>query len=84
MLELARKYQLPVETDGPQQERLRQQLSRREKLPGVGLGLGLVSHPAAHCGGPGALQYLRESRGLSEATLDAFELGYAPDQWMAC
>ena len=31
--------------------------------------------------GQGALQYLRESRGLSEATLDAFELGYAPDQW---
>ncbi len=33
VLELARKYQLPVETvDGPQQERLRQQLSRREQL----------------------------------------------------
>ena len=30
VLDLARRYQLPVETvDGPQQERLRQQLSRR-------------------------------------------------------
>jgi DNA primase len=33
VLELARKYQLPVETvEGPQQERLRQQLSRRETM----------------------------------------------------
>ena len=33
VLDLARKYKLPVETvDGPQQERFRQQLSRREEL----------------------------------------------------
>ena len=33
VLELARKYQLPIETvDGSQQERLRQQFSRRDKL----------------------------------------------------
>ena len=33
VLELARRYGLPVETlDAPQQERLRQQLSRRESL----------------------------------------------------
>ena len=33
VLDLARRYQLPIETvDGPQQERLRQQLSRRDKL----------------------------------------------------
>ena len=36
VLDLARRYQVPVETvDGPQQERLRQQLSRREKLQRV-------------------------------------------------
>ena len=36
VLDLARKYQLDVETiDGPQQERFREQLSRREKLHNV-------------------------------------------------
>ena len=33
VLDLARKYQVPIETiEGPQQERFRQQLSRREGL----------------------------------------------------
>ena len=83
VLELARKYQLPVETvDGPQQERLRQQLSRREKLHrALALASGWFRTQLRSAAGQGALQYLRESRGLSEATLDAFELGYAPDQW---
>ena len=83
VLELARKYQLPVETvDGPQQERLRQQLSRREKLHrALALASGYFRSQLRTEAGQGALQYLRESRGLSEATLEAFELGYAPDQW---
>lgn len=83
VLELARKYQLPVETvDGPQQERLRQQLSRREKLHrALALASGWFRTQLRTASGQGALQYLRESRGLSEATLEAFELGYAPDQW---
>ena len=83
VLELARKYQLPVETvDGPQQERLRQQLSRREKLHrALALASGWFRTQLRSESGQGALQYLRESRGLSEATLDAFELGYAPEQW---
>lgn len=83
VLELARKYQLPVETvDGPQQERLRQQLSRREKLHrALALASGYFRSQLRTDAGQGALQYLRESRGLSEATLEAFELGYAPDQW---
>ena len=83
VLELARKYQLPVETvDGPQQERLRQQLSRREKLHrALALASGWFRTQLRTEAGKGALEYLRESRGLSEATLEAFELGYAPDQW---
>jgi DNA primase len=32
-------------------------------------------------GGANALRYLREARGLSEATLADFQLGYAPDRW---
>ncbi|MFO7630646.1 MAG: DNA primase, partial [Prochlorococcaceae cyanobacterium] len=83
VLELARKYQLPIETlDGPQQERLRKQLSRREQLHRVlTLAAGWFRSQLRAPEGSSALAYLREGRGLSEATLEAFELGYAPERW---
>jgi DNA primase len=83
VLELARKYQLPVETlDGPQQERLRQQLSRRDQLHRVlALAAGWFQAQLRSPEGEAALAYLRDSRGLSAATLEAFQLGYAPDRW---
>ena len=83
VLELARKYQLPVETlDGPQQERLRQQLSRRDQLHRVlALAAGWFQAQLRSPEGKAALAYLRESRGLAETTLEAFQLGYAPDRW---
>ena len=83
VLELARKYQLPIETlDGPQQERLRKQLSRREQLHKVlTLAAGWFRSQLRSPAGAAALAYLRQGRGLSEATLEAFELGYAPEQW---
>jgi DNA primase len=83
VLELARKYQLPVETiEGPQQERLRQQLSRRETLQrALALASGWFRTQLRAEGGAEALTYLKEKRGLREATLEQFALGYAPDQW---
>ena len=83
VLELARKYQLPVETvEGPQQERLRQQLSRRETLQrALTLAAGWFRSQLKSAGGAEALAYLKEKRGLREATLEQFGLGYAPDQW---
>lgn len=83
VLELARKYQLPIETlDGPQQERLRKQLSRREQLHKVlTLAAGWFRSQLRSPAGAPALAYLRQGRGLSESTLEAFELGYAPEQW---
>lgn len=83
VLELARRYQLPVETvDGPQQERLRQQLSRREALHRVlALATGWFQSQLRSPEGAAALAYLRQSRGLSETTIDAFALGYAPERW---
>ncbi|WP_414027498.1 DNA primase [Cyanobium sp. ATX-6F1] len=41
----------------------------------------MVPRPAAQPGGASALAYLKEQRGLSETTLEAFELGYAPERW---
>jgi DNA primase len=83
VLELARKYQLPVETlDGPQQERLRKQLSRREQLQKVlSLASGWFRSQLRAPEGEAALAYLRQQRRLSDTTLEAFELGFAPDRW---
>ena len=83
VLELARKYQLPVETlEGPQQERLRQQLSRRDQLhKALSLAAGWFRSQLRSPDGAAALAYLRQQRGLSEATLESFGLGYAPDRW---
>ena len=83
VLDLARRYQVPVETvDGPQQERLRQQLSRREKLQRVlALASGWFRTQLRSPEGQMAQLYLSETRGLSMATQETFELGYAPDQW---
>tara|TARA_Y100001968_G_C19440868_1_gene762443 strand:- start:855 stop:2909 length:2055 start_codon:yes stop_codon:yes gene_type:complete len=83
VLELARKYQLPIETlDGPQQDRLRQQLSRKDKLHNV-LALAMEwfrSQLKSSIGEP-ARNYLINTRHLSEGTLDTFDLGYSPNQW---
>ena len=83
VLDLARRYQVPVETvDGPQQERLRQQLSRREKLQRVlALASGWFRTQLRSAAGQQAQAYLSETRGLSLSTQETFELGYAPDQW---
>ena len=83
VLELARKYQLPVETvEGPQQERLRQQLSRRDRLHRVlALAAGWFQAQLRSPEGASALTYLREQRALAESTLETFQLGYAPDRW---
>jgi DNA primase len=83
VLELARKYQLPVETlEGPQQERLRQQLSRRDQLHKVlAMAAGWFRSQLRSPEGAGALAYLRDQRGLSETTLETFGLGYAPERW---
>ncbi len=83
VLDLARRYQLPVETvDGPQQERLREQLSRRDHLYRVlALASGWFRSQLKNISGKNALSYLLEQRGLSRSTIESFELGYAPDQW---
>jgi DNA primase len=83
VLDLARRYQLPVETlEGPQQERLRRQLSRREGLlRALALAQGWFRDQLRSDAGAAAMAYLRQRRGLSEGTIEAFGLGYAPEGW---
>jgi len=83
VLELAKKYQVPVDTvDGPQQERLKEQFSRRDSLYRVlKLATGWFRNQLNSSSGKNALNYLKNKRNLSEGSLINFELGYAPDNW---
>ena len=83
VMELARRYSLPVETlDANQQERLRQQLSRRDQLHRVlSLASGWFRSRLQSPEGAAALDYLKKQRGLSAGTIESFELGYAPEAW---
>ena len=83
VMELARRYSLPVETlDANQQERLRQQLSRRDQLHRVlSLASGWFRSRLQSPEGAAALDYLTKQRGLSAGTIESFELGYAPEAW---
>ena len=83
VIELAKKYQVPVDTvEGPQQERLKQQISRRETLYRVlKLATGWFRNQLNSKCGENALHYLKNKRHLSDGTLIDFELGYAPDNW---
>ncbi len=83
VLDLARKYQLPIESaEGPQQERFRQQLSHRDNLQrALATSSGWFQNQLRSSEGKEALSYLRKERGLSQSTIDSFALGYAPDKW---
>ena len=83
VMELARRYSLPVETlDVKQQERLKQQLSRRDQIhKALSLASGWFRSNLKRPEGQEALDYLRKERGLSEGTIQSFELGYAPEGW---
>ena len=85
VLELARKYSLPVETlDAPQQERLKEQLTRRDKIHrALALASGWFRANLRSPIGAAALNYLQKDRGLNNGTIEFFELGYAPNKWDA-
>ena len=84
VLQLARRYQVPVQTlSSGQQDRLRQQLSRQESLYRVlALAAGWFQTNLQQAQGQAAMAYLKQ-RGLSGATMEQFQLGYAPDSWDA-
>ncbi len=83
VLELAAKYQVPIETlEGPHQQRLQQKLSRREELYKVmAIASGWFASQLRKPEAISALNYLRLKRHLSEGTILNFEIGYAPDKW---
>ncbi|MCC5610802.1 DNA primase [Nostoc sp. CHAB 5834] len=82
VLDLARRYQVPVQTLLPEQrQELQRQLSLREQLYEVlATSAQFYQHALRQSQGQKALQYL-QSRQLKEETIQQFGLGYAPAGW---
>ena len=83
VLDLAKRYQVPVTTMEPeQQQELQRKLTLREQLYEiVAVAAKFYEHALFQPDGKQALAYLKEERQLSEATIKHFLLGYAPEGW---
>lgn len=83
VLDLARRYQVPVQTLEPEQrQELQRQLSLREQLYEIlAIACQFYQHALRQPQGEAALEYLQSSRKLTLATIQQFGLGYAPTSW---
>jgi DNA primase len=83
VLDLARRYQVPVKTLEPEQrQELQRQLSLREQLYEVLASTAqFYQHALKQSPGQKALQYLQSDRQLQAETIQQFGLGYAPPGW---
>ncbi|WP_414753347.1 DNA primase [Anabaena sp. CCY 9910] len=83
VLDLARRYQVPVQTLEPEQrQELQRQISLREQLYEVlASAASFYQHALRQSQGQRAMQYLRSDRQFNEATIQQFGLGYAPAGW---
>ncbi len=85
VLELARRYGVPVQTMGPEQKaEYTRKLSKQQQLGEI-LELAAQFYSYALWGerGAAARQYLLEARALSEKTIRQFRLGFAPEGWQS-
>lgn len=83
VLDLARRYQVPIKTLEPEQrQQLQRQLSMREQLYEIlAVTAAFYQHALRQSQGQHALEYLRSQRRLNEETIQQFQLGYAPSGW---
>lgn len=83
VFDLARRYQVPVQTLEPEQrQELQRQLSVREQLYEIlTLTTRFYEHALHQTHGKEALDYLKHDRTLSLETIQHFQLGYAPAGW---
>ena len=83
VLDLAKRYQVSVQTLEPEQrQELQRQISVREQLHEIlALTTRFFEHALNQPQGKAALTYLTEQRTLSAATIQQFQLGYAPAGW---
>lgn len=83
VLDLARRYQVPMQTLEPEQrQELQRQLSRASQLYEVlAIASQFYQHALRQPQGQIALDYLQSQRQLSLETIQLFGLGYAPPGW---
>ncbi|MEA5577920.1 DNA primase [Anabaena sp. UHCC 0451] len=83
VLDLAKRYQVPVKTLAPEQrQELQRQLSLREQLYEVLASTAqFYQHALRQSLGQQAMQYLQQHRQLKAETIQQFGLGYAPAGW---
>ncbi|WP_310427279.1 DNA primase [Chamaesiphon sp. VAR_48_metabat_135_sub] len=83
VLDLARRYQVPVQTLEPEQrQELQRKLSQREQLYEIlAITANFYQHALNQSQGEKALSYLKIDRAFSDETIQDFQLGYAPSGW---
>ena len=83
VLDLAQKFQVPVQTlETEDRQSLQRQLSFREKLYDVlAIATQFYQNALRQPQGAQAYQYASKARHLSEDTIEAFQIGYAPGGW---
>ena len=83
VLDLARRYQVPVQTLEPEQrQELQRKLSQREQLYEIlAITASFYQHTLNQPQGEKALNYLKIDRGFSTETIQGFKLGYSPSGW---
>ena len=83
VLDLARRYQVPVQTLEPEQrQELQRRLSQREQLYEIlAITASFYQHALNQPQGELALRYLKEERAFNDETIQGFQLGYAPAGW---
>ncbi|MEO1095885.1 MAG: DNA primase [Cyanobacteria bacterium J06638_28] len=83
VLDLAKRYQVPVKTLEPEKrQELQRQLTLREQLYEIlAVTTSFFEHALRRPDGNQALTYLHQQRELTDATIQRFQLGYAPGGW---
>ncbi|MBD2138808.1 DNA primase [Anabaena sp. FACHB-1237] len=83
VLDLAKRYQIPVKTLAPEQrQELQKQISLRDQLYTIlATTAQFFQHTLKQSHGKNALDYITKKRHFSEATIQQFGLGYAPAGW---
>ncbi|WP_204141440.1 DNA primase [Halomicronema sp. CCY15110] len=83
VLDLAKRYQVPVKTLEPEKrQELQRQLTLREQLYEIlAVTTSFYEHALRRPDGAAALTYLTDQRGLTNETIQQFQLGYAPGGW---
>jgi DNA primase len=83
VLDLAQRYQVPVQTLAQEErQELQRQITLKEQLYEVmAIAAQFYEHSLRQPSGQHALAYVQQKRGLTEDTIQHFQLGYAPGGW---